>query len=411
MTAGPTFLSPLRESLVDGAVTYRSRRRRRDGAIGASLMALALLGVGVVALDRSNEDGTVPIEGPTTTQAEPTSTTVNLPTVGLVASQLDPGPLTNRVTAAVVATDSQIVVAGGRDPAYDPLTDAAVFTPATGEWEPLDVPEGFVSGFALGVGEDERVLVLSEAGLVSWTAGTGEWTRLPDPPSPIFDANSTGQSRVFETDAGGLLMMGTDDGTQVAWFDTATDQWAFAPLPDGTAYSSTFGVDGAPVLVSQGEDPEAPATTVHTWDGAAWTSTVVGEGWFSPEITAAGDVLLMSNGDVFADGVATPEPGVAFHPADGSVTPLPAIEGFTYECDEGTVVVGRELFIERCGVRSVVDLDALTVSTLTTEDQPEADWMPFQVTIDGAIYSWGATDCSYACEPPGPLGFWRYDPI
>jgi hypothetical protein len=157
-------------------------RRRR--ALAVAVPAAAAAAVAVVALVLATTGRTTPPPAP----AEPGA--------DVRVAPMTPGPLSARRHAAVALTDRGLFVWGGEDEAGRPADDGAMYDPTTATWRTIaDSPlPGRTRAAALALA-DGRVLVaggvtevgetgrrpLSDAALYS--PATDEWTPLPDAPT------------------------------------------------------------------------------------------------------------------------------------------------------------------------------------------------------------------------------------
>lgn len=233
--------------------------------------------------------------------------------VGFEGPSVVHDPTTNRWTdvgvgggpgAAVVTLAGGKVMAvggGGTEVGALPITNTALFDPATSTWStlpPLTFPRGFGTATRLG---DGRVLVVggnaNQAQAEIYDPEAETWRLVQGPPVAVEGAAAVtlGDGRVVVS--GGASLGGAQSGVFV--FDSATETWASLPsLPGPRAYHSMIVLPTGELMVAGGSAGGPPLTTTALLrvGAAAWVA--------GPALPyqSVGDLALLPTGEVFWRG-------------------------------------------------------------------------------------------------------------
>ena len=325
---------------------------RRSAALRIAAVALVVLGVAGAAVGLAGRDqGETTIatdpDAPTSTTAPPPPSTT--PVVGW--APMSESPLAARNQFLALDMGGEVLVWGGYDlMGGDPLSDGAVYRPASDTWVPVAAgPLDHGGGPVATWTGDEAIVLVEDHDSKSPTEGEGQaaaydpatdtWRRLADPPADLVLADAV--TKVLWTGSDVVVVDGEGGGSPsaIATYDPTTDTWTRGADPDvavpdgdavwtgsevvvvGRVEGPLEGPDAAP-NAAVAYDPEADAWREIPWglDGGprdgltvAWTGDRVFVGGGSEGLTRRADAALLD--PATDDWTAV---GDAPHPFDGS---------------------------------------------------------------------------------------------
>lgn len=334
---------------------------------------------------------------PTPTSPGPSSTSVGRLTGW---QSLDPGPLSPRRDAAVVATDRWVVVAGGRA-AGRALLDAAAYDVATGSWRMLpDVP-AVGAGADAGASSGSRVVVAGPRGAVALGTETGRWSTLADSPFP------TGRRIAVADSVVTLDVAATGPSLPLARLDADSGTWVALPALPLAEVDELLNAGGQLVAVGRAGDSSTSLRAL-ALSGSRWHDLGLPQLPWQYGHLAAGDAVSLYVWAGGAPGRERPaDHGVAVALASGRWREIADVPTEWWECYGSAVTTGPELLIDACATVLAYDPSADEVRALGTLPPSVQSTAPL-VVVSGRPYRWGAPYCVDCPQPPPAVAFTRW---
>lgn len=400
MPTKQTGLSPRESSRRHGI-----RLAALTALVAAAVAAVVVVGAWWAGTRGTTEPaaGPTPSESPSSGSPSPTSPWHTSPPVGRVTGwqDLDPGPLTPRRDAAVVATDRWVVVVGGRAAGRD-LTDAAAFDVRSGTWQRLaDVPAAG-AGADTGAWTGSQVVVAGQHGAAALDPATGRWTTLAGPPFPAGRRVAAGGSVItVDVEAGGTTV-------PLARLDPGSGTWEALPAVPLAEVHDLLDAGGRLVTVG----PAARGSTALSalaLSGSQWRDLGLPALPWQFGHLAAGDAVSLYVWAGGSPGAERPtDHGVAVALGSGRWRQTADLPAEWWECYAAAASTGGELLVDACSTVLTYEPASDRVTTLGLLP-PSAQSTARLVVVAGHVYRWGPAYCSPECtDPPPAVAFTRW---
>ncbi len=225
-------------------------------------------------------------------------------------------PLGGRSSPAFAWTGEEVLVLGGFDDEFEPLTDAAAYNPTTDSWRSIPNPPAAALPIGTSVWMDDRLLVVAADGTSAATYAPRDdaWKDLPRPPLPddlyVIGSTWTGDEAIVVAYPNGI----TVTAVAVAW-DPQASAWrelAPSPIVALNAYPGPIWTGAELIVFSRslhetqpdGVPPDSVYGSFYDPTRDSWRIGAVQEAFVSPgQMTVIGDLAVGSEAayDIGAD--------------------------------------------------------------------------------------------------------------